>query len=273
MRYLFIVVIYLLVVGCATSEQNSEQGFYTWVDASGQVRTTPRAKKTEAEVSDSNEEKESIANNSSKALNEIDASEYTPAEDMDKKLKGERLYAWTEDGRQQISEQAAPTPDEMQDSGAKPLSLPVSQQILKSDNYKKNKIHQWSQVAQSEFKLKDYYQYNESTKKDVLIIDIFEAQPLGVVQIVSFDHNGSLAYPALTQLDSSFQVLPQTGIEWLGYSHETWSQYGRLTGRFTVHPKASFLLLSTQSQSGLLEVGEKIVKLVDLGSIVLTPYE
>jgi PBP1b-binding outer membrane lipoprotein LpoB len=99
MRLFTLLVICMLLSGCQSTQQG-DSDFYTWVDETGQVRTVQKQKvNTEAVL------QEPI--NKSQKRADFNPIDFTPSEDVEKKLNNDRLFAWQDaSGAQVVREES-----------------------------------------------------------------------------------------------------------------------------------------------------------------------
>ncbi|EAT10834.1 hypothetical protein HF888_08235 [Bermanella marisrubri] len=263
MKTIILVLIFVACTGCASNNQGREDGFYTWVDSSGVVRTQERKPQSNAKAS-----KPAKIN---KRSNDFDPNDFTPSDQIDDRLDGQKLYSWMENGRQQISEEAPQSANSESINSQEPkLKFSISRSRLSdSSPLKQGKIWQHPDVLGREIRLSQYYSYSDRLQRDYLLIDLYNLTARNLT-IRTFAKDQALAFPHFIQLDNKLNIISEQEINWEGYNHESWSTYGYLKGSLQLAPQIAFLLVMTRTDAGAMEVDGKLIKLVDLGSIEIS---
>lgn len=269
MRTPLFFILFTTLFGCASNQQGRDDGFYTWVDANGVVRTQERLS-TPLKAAETTDD----VNKQKPETNDFNPSDFTPADQIDDQLEGQKLYAWMENGRQQIAEEIPQnTKKDAQNKAKSKLNISASQSGVKDISpLKTGKIWQYSDIFEREIDLAQYYSFNDRLQRDYLMIDLFELD-VTKLSIKTFAKDQSLAYPHFIQLDKQLNRISEKEVNWSGYNHENWASYGHLVGELSIHPDTAFLLILTRVNAGIMEVDGKLIKLVDLGSIEIATNE
>ncbi len=245
----------VFISACSHNPANKSD-FYTWVDESGQIRTVKRKTEEPAEVK---KEKAGLA--------QIDPSEFKSSSDVDRDLKADKMFSWQDQGRQNTYEvdtsSLQKTISQVEAMEAMPTKNPVgyeggiAQPVL------------WSRVKNTEIKLSEFYHYNKTLNKDDLLIEL----PVGfagkIITIQSYVHDSAIALPIISFLSDRQQYISETIKPYSEYKAETWINYASISGAFKIPAGAAFLLISTNSDYGILEFQGDKVKQVNLGSIMM----
>lgn len=271
MKILILVAVIFLLNACTTDTHSNNEGFYTWIDASGNVRTEQRKAKSDKATVKGPEAKEP----ETESKNQFDPADFTPSEQVDKQLQGDKLFTWVEDGRQIVSEPSQDQlteSDQAQDSNAK-LDIRSSHSgLIDTTPLKKGKIYQYSGIFEREIDLSEYYSYSDVLERDYLLIDLFELNASNL-NIRTFAKEQAIAFPHFIQLDKELSIVSESEVNWSGYNHESWSSYGYLTGQLRLTPNTAFLLVMTRTDAGAMEVDGELIRLVDLGSLEIAINE
>ncbi len=275
MKYLFILLVAL--TGCSgLSSSSSDEKFYTWVDERGMIHTqkkpNTKTKETELIVS-TNKKPEAFKQNnlavkdSDKIIRkyEIIESDYISSKDVDKKIAGEKLYSWTQDGRQVIAElESSKTIDTS--TAKENRKLDFAQQ---HKEFREGREVLLSMLFSKEIKLENYFNTTKKTNQDYLLIEI-DIPDIENLIFNSFTHNNKVALPRINILTSSYLSTTTMTDVFDSYIKETWSSYGRFTGSLIIPMKAKYLLIRPNPTLGVIETADGDFTLIDLGSIQIT---
>jgi len=272
--FLFCVALLICTSACSTNEANSSGDFYTWVDERGQLRTvkksnlTPKDKSQKSDPSKNTDKprKDSSITQEGIPKNQFDEAEFTPSEEVDKKLRGERFYAWN-DGLQQQSQTVLPPLKEEEETNVPAITF-------KTTSYRQ--FREGNEVLISELlgrqiKLQDVYLYSKIAKSDYLLLELDLSQE-GVVRqlrISSFVQKEKVALPNVVFLDGEFNSVSPRYLPFNDFEPETWSTYAKFTGAMLVPEKALYLLITPNQEAGVAEVGEAVIKMIDLGVLLI----
>ena len=272
----------LFLVACATSN-NKDGGFYTWVDAYGQVHTEKRedSKQEETPLSEDsvivnsglegNVVSDQIKKQSSQDTNQsFNPAEFTSSEIIDDQLTPKRLYNWQDQGAS-ISREVGAEGDPEDQS----VSFIEIEKASVSSNYEhlaSSEITSWDDVKGLELKLSRSYSYSDKLKQDYLLIELPSAFEAGAMIFKSYIKSNRLALPNLVFLNERFDMLSGMSLPFSHHVSETWSSHGFMQGVIKPPVEAQYILMLSNPNPGVLELGNKKVRLVDLGSIMINAY-
>lgn len=258
MRYLFIILTFLHLAAC----QNMQQGdtdFYTWVDETGQIRTI---KKQPAAA-----KKEQVAtspDNLNQGDNSFDPNDFTPSQEVDKKLNNEKLYAWQEPSGAQIVRQESISQQE-----PKPVSIAPESTLSKSFRvFREGTQVSFDDIDGISISLARYYQYSDAAETDYALLEFLS--PIERIDIKSFIKNDTVAMPRIIPLTKSFNQNFSFDNPFEFREEESWHGYGFVYGVLDIPPDTKYLLLLPNPQSGVFEAEGKLIKQSNLGSLVFT---
>jgi len=272
----------LFLAACTTSD-NKDGGFYTWVDAYGQVHTEKRedSKQEEALLSEDsvivnrglegNVVSDQIKKQPSQDTNQsFNPAEFTSSEIIDDQLTPKRLYNWQDQGASISREVGAEGDPEDQ-----PVSFIEIEKASAGSNYEhlaSSEITLWDDVKGLELKLSRSYSYSDKLKQDYLLIELPSVFEAGAVIFKSYIKSNRLALPNLVFLNERFDMLSGMSLPFSHHVSETWSSHGFMQGVIKPPVEAQYILMLSNPNPGVLELGDKKVRLIDLGSIMIDAY-
>lgn len=258
MRYLFITLTFFNLAAC----QNMQQGdtdFYTWVDETGQIRTI---KKQPTAV---NKDQITISSDdANQADNSFDPNDFTPSQDIEKKLNNEKLYAWQEPSGAQIIREEAIT---QQDSDSTSIA-PVSTLSKSFKVFREGAQITFDDIDGISISLDRYYKYSDVAETDYALIEFLS--PVERIDVKSFIRNDTVAMPRIIPLTKGFNQNFSFDNPFEFREVESWYGYGYVYGVLAVPPGTRYLLLLPNPQSGVFEAEGKLIKQSNLGSLVFT---
>lgn len=257
MKFIAPAFLCVLLSACQGLPQG-DPDFYTWVDETGQIRTVKK------ESPKSNAKPVNGQKNSSD-VNGFDPNDFVSSENIDKKLSDEKMFAWQDNtGAQIIVEEAIEAKIEANEAIA----------VFKTKEVSLRAFREGTQIFFKDIdgvsiSLERYYQYNQNTKQDYLLIELFDS--IERIQIKSFVSNDSVAMPQIIPLTASFNQVYAFENPYQFREPESWYSYGYLYGELNLPKNSRYLLILPNPQSGVIEAEEGlIIKQSNLGSIVLT---
>lgn len=270
MPWVFIFTIVLLA-GC-TNKSSSSGDFYTWVDERGQVHTV-RTKKPSSNTSTQATptiEKLNDRQNNASSVNDssFDPSKYTSSEDIDKKLSGQKLFSWDQDGRQLIAEI---------DTSKSKKSIPERKQSasLKKGfsisfiGFREGRVLLLSDLISRQLSLQNIYITQKQSSKDYVLIEI-DIADLSYLKLNTFVDSNKVAMPIFNLLDSNFNSTATINNAFNSYVAETWSKFGYFEGELAIPVGVRYLLIRPNPMPGVVETADGDITLVDFGSLQLT---
>ena len=271
----------LFILGCSTAG-NQDGGFYTWVDASGNVHTERRNEKNEpVAVEDETLEKKLEGEYQSpetmaKAVTQVDSDfnpdDFKSSDEVDRQLLPKRLYSWQDQGTQITQELSSAGTEFSDDKLRAEVDINLLEGSLNYEYLAQDKIQYFNEVKSKELKLENIYLFNKQLGKDYILIELPLEDGAEKVIFKSFIKNNKIALPNLVFLSDRFDAISFPALPFSHHIEETWSAHGFMQGMVEIPSKASYILLLSNPSSGVLELGGKNVKAVNLGSILLDGY-
>ena len=264
-----LLVITLFISACASHNPGEQGEFYTWVDERGQLHTVRRETKdrTTNHIIETNKKNNLVSTKSVKE-NELNPSDFTPSEKVDEKLKGKRLYSWN-DQYGQNTQEVLPPIESLEETQFQKPARPYTAKSFR--DYREGKEIFLSELIGRQLKLENLYTFNEATKSDYILFELDLDGELITDQFAfkSFVSKGRVALPNIVFLDAEYNSLSAQHLPFEDYSEETWSSYAYFSGNVLIPKKSKYLLITPNTEAGVAEIGATIIKMVDLGSIVI----
>ena len=257
--------------------QSSEQ-FYTWVDASGQIRTTQKPQnnkqKSIPEKPPATQIDESQQISESSNAVPFDTSEYRSSVDVDKQLTGTKMFSWQEDGRT-ITQESRVLPSDKK--AAIPLTLVSSKLNLEVGDYSAlidQTIFTWENLKGSELDLFRAYEFNDKLNTDSILIELDRDVDVDVKTIIfhSYIKRSKMALPSVVFLSERFGSLRFPAVPFTHFIPESWSNYAHMQGVLVMPKHARYMLILPNPETGVIELEGKQVQLSDQGRIMFKPY-
>ena len=269
----------IALIGCSNAI-NKDGGFYTWVDANGNVHTEKRATKKgggKDEVSSSKEVsiKEDVtpiisAPKVAQDKNSFNPDDFRSSEIVDAQLSPKRLYSWQDQGAQITQELSSA--EGADDSSEHIMEVKPERNSSNYEYLAQDKIFYFHQVMGKELKLEEVYFFNKQINNDYILIEMpFEGRVEGAL-FKSFIKNNKIALPNIVFLSDRFEAISLSVLPFSNHVEETWSSHGYMHGVVEIPFNASYILVLANPNSGVLQLGGKNVKAVNLGSILLDAY-
>ena len=244
-----------LLLSACLSNPSKEDGFYTWVDERGQVRTvkTPVAK---------NKPKSQSLQSGDK--NNFNPSEFETEEQVKARLKDSKMFAWQEDGQQTIIETSSNT-----------TITPSSQPSLKLRteatgsyaSFRRGEYVSWQDITGKEVNLEQLFTFNDELQRDFILIDLEGVPSSSGVSLKSYIQKATISVPQMVFLSESFAGVSEDVIPFEYYFPESWHSYGYMSGSLNIPENARFLLVYTSTLTEALQLDDQVVKLTNLGKI------
>jgi hypothetical protein len=286
------LLVLLSLLGACTnySGQNESGDFYTWVDERGQLRTeqrSPKSNKPKAiapEVANvpntqnnsldkqpnvSNKVTPIIKSMPSQAIMDIDTADFTPATEVDNKIRGKKLFSWNQDGQQMIQELDLESEPESEQPESRPSTNSAFEYTRNLKVFREAKEIFLSDIISAVMRLEDRYILNEQSNSDYILVEL--DSPLKRLSFKAFIINGKVSLPAITFLNKSYMGGEQLVDVFSELTPESWSSYGNISGSVDVPADARYLLLQPSPLSGVVETGDKNVTVGNLGKILISP--
>lgn len=255
MHYFLLSSVVLLMVGCQGMSGSGD--FYTWVDETGQIRTIKRNSNQEPR-----KQSENKGTQQNRRASDFDPDDFTPSDQIDKKLSNQKLYAWQEaDGRQVVAETQNSPSAEFEPLGG------VLQKIkpVRHIEYREGQQYLLSDINGKALDLARYYRFNQTTQTDYLLVE-FDV-PVSKIELKSFAQHNAIALPQLLPLDESFKQDFLYESTFNQFQGETWLQYGHAQADLLIPVGVKYLLIHPSERVGMLKLGEKSFKISNLGQI------
>jgi hypothetical protein len=287
-RLALLALLFSMVACTNHSSQNEKGEFYTWVDERGQLRTeqsSPKSQKHTAPSSEVNSEAnkqkkplDKLANASdqvaltiksipSQVTMDINTADFTPATEVDNRIRGKKLFSWNQDGHQMVQEldlESEHEQSEVLPSINSPFEYTRGLRI-----FREAKEIFLSDIISTVISLEDRYILNEESNTDYILVEL--DIPLKKLSLKSFIANGKVSLPTITFLSKSYMGGEQLVDVFSELTPESWSSYGNISGSVDVPADALYLLLQPSPLSGVVETGDENVTIGNLGKILISP--
>ena len=254
MKKITVPFLCVLMVGCL-SNPSKEDGFYTWVDERGQVRTvkTPSAK-------NKGSEKSSFSNKK----NGFDPSEFETEEQVEARLKDSKMFAWQENGQQTIIETSMTGKPIASDEPAVKLTANT---MGSYSSFRRGEYISWQDITGKEVSLEQFFSYNEELGRDFILIDLEGVLSPSEISLKSYIQKSSISVPQMVFLSESFTGVSEDIIPFEYYYPESWHSYGYMSGSLIIPLHAQYLLIYTSTLTEALQLDNQVIKLTNLGKI------
>jgi hypothetical protein len=284
MKLLFLTFFFILS-GCANYSEQSEHGeFYTWVDERGQLRTerhTVKSKKPEraaikAVPKKNNEYDISSSDITSKQIKSygvnteidpgFDTSQFTSATEVDKKIRGNKLYTWNQNGQQIIHEiEVSDITEENKFISPKLSSGTSTSFSLDLSVFREAKEILLSDIISREIQLGSHYILNEITDTDYILIELDDI--VKKLSFKAFINNGKVSLPAITLLNKAYRGSEKNLDIFAELTQESWSAYGYISGSINIPSDVVYILLQPSPTLGMINTNSGDITLSNLGGI------
>ena len=274
-----VLIFSLFILGCSTSG-NQDGGFYTWVDASGNVHTERRLEKKEPVVVEEEVPKKVLKGEyqqpkvmASVTPNEdhyFNPDDFQSSEEIDKQLAPKRLYSWQDQGAQITQELSSS--EGAKDSQEGLVEISLLQDRLNYEYLAQDKIFYFNEVKGKELILKNIYLFNRQLGKDYILIELPREGVAERALFKSFIKKSKIALPNLVFLSERFDAISLPALPFSHHIAETWSAHGLMQGVVEIPSRTSYMLVLSNPNSGVLELGGENVKAINLGSILIDNY-
>jgi len=259
--------------------QSSEQ-FYTWVDASGQIRTTqkpssnkkkPGQKPTPQIPQTLNSESSVIAGNNSEA-DSFDTSGYRSSTEVDKHLSDTKMFSWQENGRIINQEPQVPV---KQSKGASKIALEQPKLTIESDDYSAlidQLLFNWEDFNGVEVDLFRAYVFNDELNTDSILIELGRDKEVRAIIFKSYVKRSKMALPNVLFLSERFDSLSFPTVPFSHFINESWSSFAHMQGVLAIPKNARYMVILPNPEPGVIELGGKQIQLSDRGNIMFKEY-
>jgi len=274
MKPILALIALATTVACAPMKNQSSEQFYTWVDASGQIRTTqkpqPNKKKTSPQQFEQTQNNRSPVNGSE--AESFDTSGYRASEEIDKHLSDTKMFSWQENGRiiNQETQLAVKDPKETSH-----LTLALPELKIESDDYSDlmdQLLFKWEDVNGVEVDLFRAYVYNEELNTDSISIELARDTDVQSIIFKSYVKHSKMALPNILFLSERFDSLSFPVAPFSHFINESWSSYAHMQGVLVIPKNARYMVILPNPESGVLELGGKKIQLSDRGNIMFKQY-
>jgi len=253
MKNLLLLPLVLSLVACL-SNPSKEDGFYTWVDERGQVRTV------KAPASTKNNPKKSTQ----KKSNDFNLGEFETEEQVQARLNDSKLFAWQEDGQQRVVETSVSNESNEITEAKVALNATSSGSYA---SFRTGDYLPWDKVIGNEVNLRQIYNFNEKLERDFVLVDLTDIPKNSRLGLKSYIKADSISVPQMVFLSEGFDNVSDDVIPFEYYFPESWHSYGYMSGSLNIPGDAQYLLIYTSTLTEALQLDEKIIKLTNLGRI------
>lgn len=265
MRVFIFSLATLLIQSCSSQQVGGERDFYTWIDATGQMRTE-RREQPKPSVKESKGSLPNAAKDNQRTDESFNPEDFTPSEQVDKKLKGGRLYAWTEGSQQNVIEDIPGVAYQPEPVEANFKQEPYLTKSYRS--FREGRELPFSEYVNKSLSLERYYTLNSQMNQDYILFEL-NVDRVAVLNFTSYVSKNRVALPTVVFLDSEFQSVSKEVLPFEDYKEESWSSYANLSGQAFWPKGAKYMLLTPTVEVGVVEVGDQVIKMVDLGKILI----
>ena len=268
----FLLLILAIVLSGCSSTSSSQGDFYTWVDERGQIHTIKTKKEVKTVIAKpvAVTEKETNKPNEQPKMDKVtfNTSDFISSEEVDKKLSGQKLYSWDQDGRQVIAE--------INTSSIKKEIQIDTESILKAGDFsisllgfREGKVELLSDLLSKQLVLENVYITQEKSRKDYVLIEL-DIASIQSLKVKSFVDDKKVALPIFNLLDAEFNASPNINNAFNNYIEETWASFGFFEGNLDVPLDARYILIRPNPMPAVVETADGDITLIDLGSIQIT---
>ncbi len=266
--FLLLPLIFLAACLPVKKDQSGDE-FYTWVDASGQIRTTQKPKEEKIKPTKSASET-ARKKPSTKSKGTFNSRGYRSAGDVDKELGNKKLFSWRENDlvinqEANLKEITPPKPDHLVI-----IKPPLNINQTNYDVLLDQAIYKWDSVKGRELNLSRAYTFNESLKKDSMLIEI--PAELSRVIFKSYIKKSKIALPQVLFLGKYYEALSNPVTPFSHSIAESWGGYAHMQGVVSVPLGSQYMLVTTNPVSTIIELDEVDIKVGDLGFIMFNSH-
>ncbi len=276
MKNIFITYAAFTLIACSPIHTESGDQFYTWVDASGQIRTTQRPSKN-SQKNPSAPATQDSAVTSNEASNEqtktkFDTSSYRSSEVIDKQLGETKLFSWQQDGRI-INEERTIDKIKNTKNPSQAALIPTTPSLATDYNsLLEQTVFIWSQLKGRELDLFKTYTFNKELNIDSILIEIEQATTGKAIIFSSYVQHKKIALPNVIFLDDRLRAISAAVTPFSHFIEESWSSLAYMQGVIEVIKDARYMLLLPSEDTGLIELDGTKVKMSDQGHIMFKTY-
>lgn len=250
------LVLLCLFLSACLSNPSKEDGFYTWVDERGQVRTV----KTPATSRD----EDKLKNKNTKKDNNFKPGEFETEEQVQARLKDSKLFVWEENGQQKIIETS------LKENSNSPQEPSIKLNTAPSGSYASFRIGEylpWQEIIGKEISLEQVFGFNAELQRDFVLIDLTDIPDSTNLALKSYIRADTISVPQMVFLSDEFSNVSDDLIPFEYYFPESWHSYGYMSGKLSVPSGAQYLLIYTSTLTEALQLDDKVIKLTNLGKI------
>jgi hypothetical protein len=276
MKSIVIVCAALALIGCSSIPAESGDQFYTWVDASGQIRTTKRPseknKNTPSVPSTPALTEGKDSDNSEPEKQAFDASSYRSSEDVDKQLDKVTTFSWQENGRG-VTQERRLYKDENTPPVDQTVAIPVAS--LQSRDYSSllnQTIFMSSELAGRELDLFKTYTFSKQLNIDTILVEVEQSTSIQSMMFSSYVKHGKIALPKIIFLDERLNPVSSAIAPFTHFIAESWSSLAYMQGVIKIPRDTVYMLMQPSSDAGLIELGDSSVKMSDQGRVMFKAY-
>jgi|GEM_PF-1799995 len=277
MKLIFTFLALATTVACAPMKSQSSEQFYTWVDASGQIRTTqkPLAVKKKPKPKQSiqvQNPKPPLTADKSLEEKTFDTSGYRSSTEIDKQLSDTKMFSWQENGRV-INQETQVTPVNSKEPSQMAMARP--ELIVEPDDYSAlidQLLFSWEDFQGVELDLFRAYLFNDELKTDSILVELARGAEVQAIIFKSYVKSSKMALPNVLFLSERFESLSFPSVPFSHFIDESWSNYAHMQGVLAVPKSAHYMLILPSPESGALELGGKQIQLSDRGNIMFKRY-
>jgi len=277
MKPIFAFLALATTVACAPMKNQSSEQFYTWVDASGQIRTTqkplPNKKKPPKKQTPRTPNSVStVANANSLEEDSFDTSGYRSSTEFDKHLSDTKMFSWQENGRiiNQESQMPVTAPKE-----APQIALMLPRSTIESDDYSAlidQLLFNWEDFNGVEVDLFRAYVFNGELNTDSILIELDRGAEVRAIIFKSYVKRSKMALPNVLFLSERFDTLSFPTVPFSHFINESWSSYAHMQGVLAIPKDARYMVILPNPEPGVLELDGRQIQLSDRGSIMFKEY-
>ena len=254
MKFFILILLPAFLAACL-SNPSKEDGFYTWVDERGLIRTVKTTSSTQ------NKGKE--GNKTSNREGSFNPNEFETEEQVQARLKDSKLFAWQENGQQRVIETSTASANTPQKPAIELNTVPSGSY----SSFRTGDYLPWQEITGKEISLEQVFKFNEELKRDFVLIDLTDAPEFSRLDLKSYIRGNAISVPQMVFLSESFTNVADDVIPFEFYYSESWHSYGYMSGSLAVPVDAQYLLVYTSTLTEALQLDGKVIKLTNLGQI------
>ncbi len=274
MKKIFIACAAFTLIGCSPLQTESGEQFYTWVDASGQIRTAQRPRKNNSEPAEAGDSAVAPSESTNaQAKTKFDTSSYRSSEVIDKHLDQTKLFSWQQDGRIINEERTIDNNNKNNEKPNQAALIPTAPSLATDySSLLEQTAFIWEQLKGRELNLFKTYTFNKELNADSILIELEQATTGQAIIFSSYVQHKKIALPKVIFLDDRLKAISAAVAPFSHFIEESWNSYAYMQGVIEVARNARYLLLLPSEDTGFIELDGTKIKMSDQGHIMFKTY-